>query len=238
MFDFFSGKAKTRIYNTFLGWLLVFHIDILFIAIFTDQAIIFEKTKLLKGEYLWSYITHFGWWTIAIETTRIVSAIVVTYLMIWVIPKLMSERSYKEELRVEYILRKMKLDKEEILNKREEVVAKQELKNIETERKVVTERAKLENTPEEVRWDSDFSDFMKVSNSEDSLLEISNTVYAEGGNLYQYKDVAGWVREPSGVSADNLALADTNGLVTVADKGKMLSLTNKGKYFIKKYRSM
>lgn len=238
LFDFFSGRSKTRIYSTFLGWILIFHIDILFIAIFTDQTILFEKTHQLKGEYVWSYITRFGWWSIAIEAARLALATGVTYLMIWVIPKNMSERSYREELEVEYVLRKMKIDKEEALNKREEGVVKHQLKNIEKEKKVVMERAKIDEAPEQVKWDSEFDEFIKIRNGLATLREISHTVYAEGGNLYQYKDAHGWAKTPTGVRAANLALADTNDLVAFLDKGKMLALTDKGKYFIKRQSSL
>lgn len=235
LFDFFGGKAKTRVYVTLLGWILILHIDILFIAILTDQRIIFEKTTQLKGEYVWSYIAHFAWWwTIAIEVARLVLAYVITYLMIWVIPKHVSAKSYRQELEVEYILRKMKVEKEEELNKREEVAVEQQLENIEKEKKVVVERAKLDDRPEQARWDSEFNDFTKARNGLDALNEIRNTVYGEGGNLSQYKDATGWEQTPKGVKANNLALADTNDLIVITDKGRMLGLTDKGKYFIKK----
>lgn len=238
VFDFFSGRAKTRIYTTFLGWILIFHIDILFIAFFTDQAIIFEKTHQLKGEYVWSYIIHFGWGAILIEILRLALASAVTYLMIWVVPKLMNERSYKVELEIEYTLRKMKIDKENALNKKEKNVVKQQLENIESEKRVVTERARLDEKPEQIKWDTEFGDFIKISNASATLKEVSNTVYAEGGNLFQYKDADGWLKTPTGIEADNLALADTNDLISFNDKGKLLALTSKGKYFIKKMNEL
>jgi hypothetical protein len=161
-----------------------------------------------------------------------------TYLMIWVIPKHLSKRSYKEELEVEYYLRQMKVDKEESLNKREEVAVEKQLENIKKEKKVVVERAKLEDLPEQVRWDTEYEQFIKLPNSQKTLDEISYTVYGEGGNLFQYTNAAGWATEPKGVDSKNLALADTNGLVTFTDKGKILALTDKGKYFIKKHGGM
>lgn len=234
LFDFFSGRAKTKVYSTFLGWALISHIDILFIAFLTDQALVFEKTNQLKGEYVWSYITAHGWLTILIEIIRLTIATSMTYLMIWVIPKYMSERSYKQELEIEYILRKMKVDKEEALNKRERKAVKQQLENLKSEKKAVAERAKLEETPEHVKWDTEFDNFIQTKNGADTLREISNTVYAEGGNLGQYKGADGWLHTPTGVKPDNLAMADTNDLVSISDKGKLLALTEKGKYFVKR----
>ena len=154
--------------------------------------------------------------------------------MIWVIPKLISEKSYRKELEVEYALRKMKIAKEEALNAQEESVVRQQLENIESEKQVVTERIKLDEAPEHVKWDSDFNAFIQAPNAMDTLDEISHTVYAEGGNLFQYQNASGWAQSPQGVKPDNLALADTNDLVTFSDKGKILSLTKKGKYFIKR----
>lgn len=238
LFDFFSGKAKTRIYTTFLGWMLIFHVDVLFIAIFTDQSIIYQKTGQLKGEYVWAYITGTGlWWSIVIELSRIALAATVTYLMIWVIPKLLNGRSYKEELEVEFTLRKMRVDKEEALNTREEKAVNKQLKNLESEKKAVVERLRLEETPKEVKWDAEFNDFIKIRNGAQTLRDISHTVYAEGGNLYRYTGADGWATDPTGVGAENLALADTNGLISFNDKGKLLTLTDKGKYFIKKLNS-
>lgn len=235
LFDFFGGKAKTRIYTTFLGWVLVFHIDIVFIALFIDQTIIFQKTTQLKGEYVLSYISELGW---ILEITRLAWAGVLTRLMIWDIPKLINVKSYKAELEVEYSLRKMKLLEEEKLSKKETSIVTQQRKNIEAEKEVAVERAKLDKTPAHISWDLEFDDFIKIRNGEKTLKEISHTVYAEGGNLYQYTGVDGWVVAPTGVTADNLALADTNGLINFTDKSKMLNLTEKGKYFIKKLSSL
>jgi hypothetical protein len=238
LFDFFSGKAKTRVYTTFLGWLLIFHIDILFIAIFTDQAVLFEKTNQLKGEYVFSYFVHFGIWAIVIEALRLGLATLMTYLMIWVIPKSLNEKSYKEELDIEFRLRKMKVVHEEKLNQREESVVNQQLKNLEVEKEMAIERAKLEDTPEQVRWDQEFSEFMNISNGRMALREVSNTMYSQNGHLYGYRDGNGNYIEADGVNASNLALVDTNGLVDILDKGAMLSLTEKGKYFIKRLSSI
>lgn len=89
--------------------------------------------------------------------------------------------------------------------------------------------------PEHVRWDTEFDEFIKIQNARQA---IKNTVYGEGGNLFQYTDAAGWAKEPAGVSANNLALADTNDLVTFTDKRKILALTDKGKYFLKRLDNM
>lgn len=225
LFDFFSGKAKTRIYTTFLGWLLIFHIDILFIALFTDQGIIYQKTGQLKAEYLWSYITYLGWWTIALEVIRIVMAVLLTYLMIWIIPKILNQRSYKIELEVEYILRKMKVDKEENLNKREKDVVTQQLSNIEKEKKVVAEKAKLEEAPEQVRWDVDFESF-KDSIAFGRFGDIIETVYEYGGfnSSRDYSDR---------VDVKVIAYLDSNEIIVL--DGEKMSLTSKGRYFVKKY---
>lgn len=111
------------------------HIDILFIAFFTDQAIIFEKTHKLKSEYVWSYVTNYGWWTIALELGRLAVATTMTYLMIWIVPKLINKKAYTEELEVEFELRQMRIGKEEALNNREKKAVKQQLENIESEKK-------------------------------------------------------------------------------------------------------
>lgn len=236
LIDFFSGKAKTRIYTTFLGWLLIFHVDVIFIAVFTDQTILYDKTGLLKGEYVWVYLSHFGLWSIAVELVRLIFTALMTYVMIWVLPQYINAKSYSAELEVEYSLRKMKVKKEEELNKREGVAVQQQLENIQNEKKVAVERVKIKDSPETLKWDTEFDDFMSKSNAVDTLDELRNTVYAEGGNLFQYKAASGWTTEPHGVKPDNLALADTNDLVTFTDKGKLISLTPKGKYFLKRLK--
>jgi len=224
LFDFFSGRAKTRIYTTFLGWVLVFHIDIILIAIFTDQAIIFQKTGQLKGEYIWFYVTNYGFWTIAIEITRLVMATLVTYLMIWVIPKHMNERSYKEELEVEYTLRKMKIKKEEALNKKEESVVKKQLENIKSEKEVVVERARLDEAPEQIRWDMDYEVFRNTSayNYFDRMIKI----------VYEYSGDPS--KSPySGLNSRIIAYFDTNEIISL--NSSRINFTNKGRYFVKKY---
>ena len=234
LFDFFSGKAKTKIYTTFLGWLLILHIDLIFLAIFTDQSVLFEKTNQLKGEYIVSYLTQLGIWSVVIELSRIVLAVLISYLMIWIIPKLINEKSYKQELAIEYKLREMKVIQEEKLNSRESKAVEEQLQNIESEKEVVIERAKLDKNPIYIEWDSEFDEFMKLRNGKQALAQISNTIYSESGNLYNFRDGNNMYVEASGVISDDLALADTNGLVNISSKGDKLSLTDKGKYFIKK----
>jgi len=225
LFDFFSGKAKTRLYTTFLGWLLIFHIDVLFIAIFTDQEILFKKTGLLKNEYLWSYLTHEGTLiSVIFELLRFIFAALMTYLMIWVIPKHINKKSYTAELDVEYSLRKMKVAKDEELNQREEVVVKQQLENIEVEKQVVVERAKLEESPEQIRWDKDYKSFVR-SNAFKFFNNIIRIVYEHGGNPRSVS----WLNP----GTQTLAYLDTNGIITI-QQGNIF-LTDKGRYFVKKF---
>lgn len=224
LFDFFSGRAKTRIYTTFLGWVLVFHIDIIFIAMFTDQAIIFQKTEQLKGEYVWSYITSYGWWTVVIEAIRLILATMVTYLMIWVIPKLMNEKSYKEELEVEYTLRQMKIKKDEALNKKEENVVRKQLENIKSEKKVVVERAKLDEAPEQVKWDMEYEIFKNTEtyNYFDRIIRI---VYRYGGDPSRSQSTV--------LNSNIMAYLDTNEIISL--DSSHISFTGKGRYFVKKH---
>ena len=222
----FSGKAKTGIYVTFLGWLLVFHVDVIFIALFLDQSLIYEKTGLLKGEYILSYITHFGiWWTIIIEMARISLAALMTYLMIWVVPSLVNEKSYKKELEAEYSLRKMKIKKDEELNQKEEKVVKKQMENIEAEKKVVVEKSKLEDTPKFVLWDVDFQNFkyLPIFNEFEEIISCIYEYHGEPGNMPSF-------RIPS---SRILAYLNSNGVLDI--KSGTISLTDKGRYFVKKY---
>lgn len=228
LLDFFSGKAKTRIYTTFLGWLAVFHLDIIFISLLTDQTLIYEKTKMLKGEYILQYVSHYGSWSILLEIFRILLSVLLTYLMIWVIPKLINRRSYQQELEIEYELRYMKVLKDEAMNSREESAIEKQLENIELEKQVIVEKNIVNEKPEQVAWDKDFENFKSSSSyqSFDNVIEI----------VYEYK--GNYIGRSSGYRPNSRVLAylDSNEIIVI--ENGTFAFTEKGKYFVKKYTEL
>lgn len=228
LLDIFSGKAKTKVYITFAGWMLFFHLDVIFMALFIDQNLIYKDTEMLKGEYIISYLFYYGlWWSLIIELFRIAAAALVTYLMIWVVPSLINEKSYKKELEVEYALRKMKLRKDEELNVKEERAVKKQIENLEAEKKVVAEKIKLEETPELIRWDEEYSKF-RTSPEFRNFGTVIECVYRYGGKA---GDMFG-IPKPS---SDMIAYLDSHDIVNV--QNGVMTFTLKGKHFVKRYTS-
>lgn len=225
--DIFSGKAKTRVYVTFIGWFLLFHVDIIFIALFVDQSLIFSKTGLLKGEYIVSYALHFGFWAFMLfELTRLLLATLTTYLMIWVIPGLISEKSYTKELAVEYALRKMKLRKDEELNDKEERAVKKQIENLEAEKKVAVEKIKLEESPDSFRWDQEYNDF-RMTRMYGDFDRVVSCVYKYSGKP---GNMLGNTPKPA---PELLGYLDANGVITI--KTGVISFTDKGRHFVKRF---
>ncbi len=222
--DIISGRAKTRIYVTFVVWLLIMHCDVIFITLFQDQALIYQKTNLLKGEYILNYLSSSGTSVlIVVEVARILLATAITYLMIWVIPSLINEKSYRKELDAEYSLRKMKIKKDEELNRKEDAVADKKLSTLQKEEKVLTHRKRIESSPEMVTWDEEFRVFSKLRRYAE-FSKIIDCVYSYQGDPN---------RMVSGPNSELVGYLDAISAVNV--KAGKIEFTQKGKYFMSRY---
>lgn len=225
-----AGRAKTHIYSVFIFWLLILHVNIIFSTLFLDQKLIFEKTHLLKDEYIHNHYFAFSeWWMLLlVEITKIVAAVVATYLTIWIAPRYILARSYRRELEDEYDRKKEKLKKENELEREKKKLAGEQLNTVKVQEQVISQQEQLESK-EKRTWEKEYETF-KESRMFGEFHKIQESVYRHDGKI-RLTSARGDILFD--IRGEVVAYGDTNGLLSLVD-GR-IALTEKGKYFMKRY---
>lgn len=228
--SYLAGRTKTRIYGIFTIWILLLHIDVIFAALFLDQKIIFEKTHLLKNEYIQErFFTFSAWWILPlIEGIKILVAAGATYLMIWVLPKHLLSRAYRQEIEDEYERKKDKLKKENELEQKKLALAGKQLEVAKTQTDAVTQQEKL-TKKEESAWEDDYIEFQKNKIFAE-FSQLYESLYTHDGRTYVSDEYGNVMFE---LPNELIAYVDANELAEV-DAGSV-KLTEKGRYFMKRY---
>lgn len=187
---------------------------------------------------------------------------ILTYLYIWWLPKLVLIHAFTSEQEHKFAKKKIRLTLEqkllefedEITNKKTAVIEKKSgvleaevafaekeaeaaiavaKKEAEAAQTVAKKEKKAASLPDEI-WSKDY-DEAKNNVEFKNFNMIINAVYQYSGNTKQYYEDSSW----TGVvlSGRLLAFADSNGLINLDNKTDKITLTDKGKYFVKRFQS-
>lgn len=228
----YMERAKSQIYGIFTFWVIIFHLPVIFTSLFVDQDLIYKETNMLKNEYIRETFFNFNHWeTWTWEIGLVIISLILTYLMIWILPKTIIARAYDRELEDHYAREHKKNKKEKELNKERSVVAD---KQLQTAEKIESAALKQENagTIEKQQWEKEYEQFEKTHLSQ-NFDELIDALYSHSGKIKVTDDYDRSVIFE--LDRDLLAYADANGLVNLDNKNT-ISLTDKGRYFVKKYQ--
>ena len=202
-----------------------FHWQRFYAMLFVDEEIIFSKFGLLKNEYLDIYF--FGWrngemlWGILIP-------LALTIIFIWPFQRHILIKAYKIEQENKTERRKVKLVETQKIEKFKSELIKEESKTIkaekvkiDAEKELSESKIKAAKTDPTILWDNEFKAFEESHHSVD-LDNIINIVYQHNG-YYQGR-----------IDADSLAYFDAEGLIKIDPGSRLVDLTEKGKYFVKR----
>lgn len=244
------SSAAVGMYGFF--WLLV-HAQGVYTTFFVSQDLIYKKYGLLKNEYVYKYffgchaVTLFGFdhnkhhvyfidwhfiWGLILPA-------ILTYTYIWLLPKHVLIRAYEEEQQHKTAKKKIKFKQEQAISRFETEATEKKTDAVEAEitlaqNEIALAKKELEAAElnPEIAWSKDFDEF-KNDPAYNSFSMIINAVYEYSGRTKRYVDNGKWsgVDMPAGV----LALADSNGLIILDNNTDTLMLTDKGKYFVRRY---
>ena len=225
-------RAKSRVYMTYALWILIIFAPVIFVALFVDQNLLYQSKGLLKNEYIASHYFNFHeWWGWVYVFGGAVLAGVMTRLTIWDFPKLFVNRAFTKEM--EYSIQRdiTRMKTGQMLEIEKKKLAVEELATTKTQVEVVKQKEKLgELKEEDSSWDDDYSRF-KNNEVYSSFNLVKDSLYAHDGSIIETSDFDGRVvfELPAGV----VAYLDANNLAQV--KNGTITLTNKGKNFMKRY---
>ncbi len=225
--------AEDRITSPFYGYFLIswfiFNWKIVYVAFFIDQTKLYEKTGLLRNEYLNSIIpSHLSWnfWFYFA-----ICPFLLTVFFFWISPYF-TRHFFRKNIRNKKQLKIIELQESQEVKKEEKALVKAETALIEEKvEKVKREKKAVKETPE-VIWENEFEIFRKhpIYSGMDSLKKIlyerSGLTREWDGNQYRLM-----------INSDILAAADSRGLVEIQGSGKLekIELTPKGKFFMAKF---
>ena len=225
--EYFKSRAKSQVYGVFGFWWVVLHIGYVTTLLFVDQQLIYQKTHLLKNEYLaQTYLDY----TKAESWLRLLAVMVMTFLTLWLFPKIIFNPSYGLEKSNQLKRQKIKIKYEKDLLDAKADAIKREVGTLTAE----LQKNKLEETVEGSKqkiWGKDYEEFKKSTLYSD-FDEIRESIYEHYGSTMIKSN--GEVN--FSVNSELLAYANSNDLVDFDSEEQTIRLTDKGKYFIKTYQ--
>lgn len=229
IFDWMD-RAKSRIYAIYIFWLLVGFLPVLFVSLFVDQQLLYEKTKLLKNEYIRDEFFNFSTWQgVVYPIAVIIGASIMTRLVIWDFPKLFVNKAYKREIESQFQRDFEQIKIERKLEAEKQLLAEEQLDTVEKEKAIASEQEKIEKTETE-KWMEEYSELKKKQRLFNYFSEIPEAIFDYGGRI-EYQDQ----NEHFKIDTNLLSYAHASNLVSFDDTRTYISLTEKGKFFLKNY---
>jgi hypothetical protein len=228
VFSHFEQRLKTQLYGVFAFWWVVLHGEFFYTLLFVDENKIYGKTGLLKNEYLHTHYFNYqrpGFWLGQLFLFAV--AAFATYLMIWVIPKRLLTPAYRSERAYEFEKQKIRLEYEKEKGRLETAVEEQAAKTRQATEKKVKAEEQITLADPTVLWEEEFQQ-LKNRDIYNFFDELIQSLYEQHG-LVNNGDFR--------LDRDVLAYADSNGLVDYDRSEGEITLTDKGKYFVKKYQA-
>jgi hypothetical protein len=229
------NRATSTTLVTYSFFWLAWHWQGVFTALFVSEEKILEKHYLLKNEYVNQYF--FGWqgWDTVIG---LAVPLGLTIFFLWPLQKFVLIYAYKIEQQNKVARKKVKLEQEREVENYKTLLLNKESKTINAQAKKVAAEAKLSTTKKKaaktdptIVWDEDYREF-KTSRFFRDFRRIRDAVYEHNG-YYNFNNGDGTRFE---LSSDLMAFVDTEGLVKINPDGRRIYLSEKGKYFVKRYQ--
>lgn len=219
--DALQERITSPFYGYFLVSWLIFNWRLVYVAFLIDQETLFEKTGMLRIEYLNSLLPKI--FSLELIMQFFILPFLLTILFFWVFPyvtRIFYKKSLLNQQRLSIIA--INVSRQE---KAEETKLSQEETNLlMQENRRAQEENKIRTTSPEVLWEREFRNFRKT-NMYDQFTQIYRLIYQYSGNLNSIP-----------VPTNILAYAHANGLIKYNETNvRRIELTEKGTFFVKLY---
>jgi hypothetical protein len=225
--DSLVEALKKRTSNHLLGTFSIFwaicHWQLFVVLFFVSEDNILLFTNKLKNDYLLSLLTDFS----KISTwINWIAPFIFTWLLIWVLPKLILIPAYRKECEYKTEKKKIKITMDNKIKILETEIERESVEKL----KYVSERIDREKEIKEkdptILWQEEFEQFKKLPLSK-NFKYITEAIYKKQGWFNTHNFV---------VPKDVLAYSHSNGLIAFSNKeNSQIELTDKGKFFVKNY---
>ncbi|RYF28952.1 MAG: hypothetical protein EOO17_03380 [Chloroflexi bacterium] len=226
--DMLTNRPKTKVYRIFFIWLIIFHIEIIYFALFVDQDLFFKANDILKFEYMkdnYFNTENISFWIN--EFVKVLASIVLALATIFILPGL-SKVVYKKEVSdrgdleyIKFLAEKESQDRREELVKREKYLA-------DKSKKIDEEKREILNSNETI-WRREYKRF----SSTQAFNGFSDIIKAVTHHNNRIRDNT----KNFHIDSDTLSYAIAANLIEADPMRNTFSLTEKGKFFILQYQN-
>lgn len=229
--EYLKRRANSTFLTAATAFWIIFHWEGICTLLFTDQQFIMDKYGLLKNEYLNQYFFGFriqedvwGW---LYEIIIFLAPFVLAYLYVWWLPKFVTNPCYKRETEFKVDRRIIKLQADEKVAEQSAKKTKAEVAEVNEQTKLTEARRKAVEKNPETKWQQDFRTFQKeIATWRIVMDNLTNLIYEHQGDA-----------DYSSIEPDEIMICDVNGLINIDTSHNRATLTEKGKFFLKKYKS-
>jgi hypothetical protein len=216
--DNLRKRMDSSIYGTFIVYWLIFHWNFVYTMFFISEDKIWNSMGLFKNDYLVK--TFFNYHTVFFYIYWILP-FALTYLTIWVFPKLIVIPAFKRESEDETEKKIFKINQEKKISSAQISLETEKTKEIKAVAKKVEEEKKIEKVDPKISWDRDYEEF-KQSGYSPAFSGFLNQFYSGQKYLYEF-------------SPQNISYFDALQLLEL-DGNEITSITAKGKHFALKLK--
>lgn len=230
----FNGVLKKRlttpIYGTFLVSWLILHWEFIFVIFFVSEDKIWQSTGLLKNDYLIREFFNFSNWHFYLSW---ILPFILTWLVIWKFPGWISLPAFRKEEEYRLAKSRIRIAEQKKLEAEEIKLEQEKKKKLDIVSETIQKEKEIQKSDPSIIWKEEYVLFKRTQYYSDFNLLIES-VYQRNGDIHWYKENTGLRTSlPKGV----LAYSHANGLVEFSSGNKVISLTEKGKFFVKQFSS-
>lgn len=216
-----NDRISSPFYGYFIISWLILNWKIPYSAFFIDQDIIFGIKNINRLDYISEMIPNLFSWVYL--KSFIILPFLLTLFFFYIFPyvsRVFYTKDLKNKQRLELI--KISLTKEK--NEKETSLLKQEEEKVKVKKRI-------EKDSPEILWRKEFEEFQKTTifSKFDKIIE---SFYQHSGSISWSVWDNGFTRD-DGIEQDILVFADVNNLINLG--GNKLTLTDKGKFFVRLY---
>ena len=220
MVQFLKGKASSTTLITLICFYIICNARWIFVSFFASQDLIFEKTGLLKNEYIYQEFNELHTDNIEFWLANLILPLIFTYLYTIIAPLILYIPCYYFQLKYHTKRREMEIKNEKKLLETENKILKQKAKNTEAKIELQNKESTLKDDTISIEK-QEYKEFINSVNGLKALKALKKLIYQDNGDT-------------SYIDTDLIILLDVNELIEYDGFNRdYAGITEKGKHFIK-----
>lgn len=221
-----KARLSSPLYGTFIISWIIFHWKFIYTLLFVSEEKIWQATSLLKNDYLSKVFFNFSNWYFYVAWTM---PFILTWLVIWKFPKWISLPAFKKEEEYRLAKKRIRISEQMKLGLEEIKLEQENIKKLNVVSQKTKKEKEIEKLDPSITWKEEYTIFKSKPFYSD-FKYVVESIYQHQGNIIWYDNVQSY-RVPQTI----LAYAHTNNLIEFSNDKESISLTAKGKFFVKEF---